>query len=60
MKSLELYAALRLQPAVQEQLCAILDGFPPREFVCSMNTKARARGVQHGMTRWEWRPFLLL
>jgi len=46
-------AALRLRPALREQPCAILDGAPPSEFVCSMNTKARARGVQHGMTRVE-------
>lgn len=46
-------AALRLRPALREQPCAILDGTPPSEFVCSLNTKARARGVQHGMTRVE-------
>jgi protein ImuB len=46
-------AALRLRPALREQPCAILDGSPPSEFVCSMNTKARTRGVQHGMTRVE-------
>lgn len=46
-------AALRLRPALREQPCAILDGIPPSEFVCAMNTKARARGVRHGMTRVE-------
>ncbi|HEY9138305.1 MAG TPA: DNA polymerase Y family protein, partial [Terriglobus sp.] len=46
-------AALRLRPALREQPCAILDGTPPNEFVCAMNTKARTRGVRHGMTRVE-------
>lgn len=46
-------AVLRLRPALREQPCAILDGTPPSEFVCAMNTKARARGVRHGMTRVE-------
>jgi protein ImuB len=46
-------AALRLRPALREQPCAILDGIPPSEFVCAMNTKARTRGVRHGMTRVE-------
>lgn len=64
MKTHELYAAvyvrefpaqaaLRLRPALREQPCAILDGIPPSEFVCAMNTKARTRGVRHGMTRVE-------
>ena len=46
-------AALRLRPALREQPCAILDGIPPSEVVCAMNTKARTRGVRHGMTRVE-------
>jgi protein ImuB len=64
MKTPELYAALyvrefpaqaalRLRPALLEQPCAILDGTAPSEFVCAMNTKARTRGVRHGMTRVE-------
>ena len=64
MKTYELYAAvyvrefpaqaaLRLRPALREQPCAILDGTPPSEFVCAMNTTARTRGVRHGMTRVE-------
>jgi protein ImuB len=61
MKAPELYAALyvrefpaqaalRLRPALRDQPCAILDGIPPSEFVCAMNTKGRTRGVRHGMT----------
>lgn len=46
-------AALRLRPALREQPCVILDGTAPSEFVCAMNTKARTRGVRHGMTRVE-------
>ncbi len=64
MKAPELYAALyvrefpaqavlRLRSALREQPCAILDGTPPSDFVCAMNTKARTRGVRHGMTRVE-------
>ncbi|TCK68483.1 protein ImuB [Acidipila rosea] len=64
MNAPELYAALyvrefpaqaplRLRAALREQPCAILDGIPPSEYVCAMNTKARTRGVRHGMTRVE-------
>jgi protein ImuB len=46
-------AVLRLRPELLEQACAILDGDPPLETVCSMNTKARKLGIVPGMTRVE-------
>lgn len=46
-------ALLRLRPELREKPCVILDGEPPAETVCSLNTKARLLGVQCGMTKVE-------
>lgn len=46
-------AMLRVRPEVREQACAVLDGDPPLETVCSLNAKARTLGVVAGMTRVE-------
>ena len=46
-------AMLRLRPELREQPCAVLEGEPPTQRVCSCNTKARLVGVSHGMTRVE-------
>jgi protein ImuB len=46
-------AMLRLRLELREQPCAVLDGEPPTQHVCSCNTKARLVGVVHGMTRVE-------
>jgi protein ImuB len=44
-------ALLRLRPELQRKAVAVLEGEPPREFVCSANTHGYAIGVQRGMTR---------
>lgn len=44
-------ALLRLRPELKENACVVMDNEPPFEKVCSLNTKARLLGVQHGMSR---------
>jgi protein ImuB len=44
-------AVLRLRPELQRRAVVVVDGEPPREFVCSANTLGYALGVQCGMTR---------
>lgn len=50
-------AALRLRAQLRERPCAILDGEPPLQQVCSCNAKARRLGVAYGMTRVEVETF---
>jgi protein ImuB len=53
VKEFPAQAMLRLRPELREQPCAILEGEPPTQHVCSCNTKARLVGVSLGMTRVE-------
>lgn len=53
VKEFPAQAALRLRPEMRQTPCAILDGDPPLESVCSLNARARAAGAEHGMTRSE-------
>ncbi|MGC2638802.1 MAG: DNA polymerase Y family protein [Acidobacteriaceae bacterium] len=46
-------AMLRLRPALRPNPVAILEGEPPRQFVCARNARAAALGVTHGITRAE-------
>jgi protein ImuB len=46
-------ALLRLRPELQNQPCVVMEGEPPLEHVCSLNTKTRLFGMTHGMTRME-------
>jgi len=46
-------ALLRLRPDLQSQPVVVLEGHPPQDTVCSMNLRARRRGVSLGMTRLE-------
>lgn len=46
-------ALLRLRPELHEKPCVVMEGEPPFEVVCSLNTKARLLGLRHGMTRVE-------
>lgn len=46
-------ALLRLRPELHEKPCVVMEGEPPFEIVCSLNTKARLQGLRHGMTRVE-------
>ena len=64
IKPAELYACLyarefpaqtllRLRPELHRKPCVVLQGEPPLQQVCSLNTKARLLGITHGMTRVE-------
>ncbi|MBW8870163.1 MAG: DNA polymerase Y family protein, partial [Acidobacteriales bacterium] len=44
---------LRLRPDLHSAPVVILDGSPPQERVCALNTHARKRGVVPGLTRLE-------
>ena len=48
---------LRLRPECRTAPLAVLEGDPPLQKVCSMNAKARALGIAHGMTRAEMDTF---
>lgn len=43
-------ALLRLRPELKGRACVVMEGGPPFEEVCSLNTKARLLGIQHGMS----------
>ena len=44
---------LRLRPELHSKPCVVMEGEPPFQQVCSLNTKARLLGMTHGMTRVE-------
>ena len=57
VKEFPLQALLRLRPELQSKPVAVLDGEPPFEQVCSLNSSARMLGIAHGMTRLEMEMF---
>ena len=50
-------AMLRLRPELRDKPCAVLEGEPPLQQVCSCNRNARLVGIAHGMTRAEMDTF---
>src|SRR6202167_2445447 len=57
VKEFPLKALLRLRPELQSKPVAVLDGEPPFEQVCSLNSAARTLGIALGMTRLEMEMF---
>lgn len=53
VKELPAQALLRLRPELRDTPCVVMDGESPFQYVCSLNTKARLRGMRHNMTRVE-------
>ena len=53
VEELPLQALLRLRPELRDKPCVVMDGDPPLQMVCSLNSKARRLGVTHAMTRVE-------
>lgn len=53
VKEFPAQALLRLRPELHDKPCVVMEGEPPFEVVCSLNTKARLFGLRHGMTRVE-------
>jgi protein ImuB len=50
-------ALLRMRPDLRSQPCAVVEGEPPLQTVCSLNARAHALGVERGMTRVELETF---
>lgn len=57
VRELPAQTLLRQQPELRNSPCVVLDGEPPLQTVCSLNTKARLLGIVHGMTRVEVETF---
>lgn len=53
VKEFPAQALLRLRSELHEKPCVVMEGEPPFEVVCSLNTKARLLGLRHGMTHVE-------
>jgi protein ImuB len=52
-KEFPVQALLRLRPELYNTPCVVMEGEPPLQQVCSLNTKARLLGMEHAMTRVE-------
>ena len=46
-------ALLRLRTELHRKPCVVMEGEPPSQRVCALNTRARQLGINHGMTRVE-------
>ena len=46
-------ALLRLRPELHSSTCVVMNGRPPSEQICSLNSKARLLGLSYSMTRVE-------
>ena len=53
VKEFPAQALLRLRPELQNKACVVMEGRPPLQSVCSLNTKARLLGIERGMTQVE-------
>ena len=50
-------ALLRLRSELRDRPCAVMEGTPPMQQVCSLNRRARALGIVSGMTKVEVETF---
>jgi protein ImuB len=57
VKEFPAQALLRLRPDLHRKPCVVMQGEPPMQQVCSLNTKARLLGMSRGMTRVEVETF---
>ena len=57
VRELPAQALLRLRPDLLEKPCVVLEGEPPSQIVCSLNTRARLLGLRQGMTKVEVETF---
>jgi protein ImuB len=53
-------ALLRLRPELHNSCCVVMEGKPAFQQICSLNTKARLYGMNHGMTRVEVDAFAMV
>ena len=57
VRELPAQALLRLRPELHDKPCIVLEGEPPTETVCALNTRARLLGLRRGMTKVEVETF---
>jgi protein ImuB len=57
VKEFAAQALLRLRPELRDKPCAVMQGEPPLQQVCSLNVKARRLGALAGMTQVEMETF---
>ena len=57
VRELPAQALLRLRPELHDKPCVVLEGEPPSETVCALNTRARLLGLRRGMTKVEVETF---
>lgn len=57
VKEFPAQSMLRLRPELRAQPCVVMEGEPPLEYACSLNTRARKLGIAAGMTRIEIETF---
>jgi protein ImuB len=57
VKEFPTQSMLRLRPELRAHPCVVMEGEPPQEYACSLNTKARKLGMTAGMTRVEIETF---
>jgi protein ImuB len=57
VRELPAQALLRLRPEQIEKPCVVLEGEPPGQIVCSLNTRARLLGLRQNMTKVEVETF---
>jgi len=53
VRELPAQVMLRLRPELRKKAFVVMEGEPPLQSVCSLNSKARNLGVVHGMTQVE-------
>ena len=57
VRELPAQALLRLRPELHDKPCIVLEGEPPAQTVCALNTRARLLGLRRGMTKVEVETF---
>jgi protein ImuB len=57
VRELSAQALLRLRPELHDKPCVVLEGEPPTQTVCALNTRARLLGLRRGMTKVEVETF---
>jgi protein ImuB len=57
VRELPAQALLRLRPELHDKPCVVLEGEPPLQTVCALNTRARLLGLRRSMTKVEVETF---
>jgi protein ImuB len=57
VRELPAQVLLRLRPELHDKPCVVLEGEPPTQSVCALNTRARLLGLRRSMTKVEVETF---